>query len=119
MAKLSFSGINGTVTDEAVAADYSQAAIFDKIRVGKKGVYFREGFHTRFLAYDELERVFIRVNQVNARCCCGNTKYDYYRLVFVRNGKEIGEILSEKEKEMDAALACIAQNAPALPVGTK
>ena len=118
MGEKRFAGLNGSVTEEAICTDYENAARYDKLRVGERGVYFRDGLRLRFLAYEELERVFIRVNQVNARCCCGNTKYDYYRIVFVRGGKEIGEVLSEKEKETDDALAAIRQKAPFLAIGT-
>ena len=65
------------------------------------------------LDYTLLERVFIRIQEVNGRMCCGNTVFAYYRLVFVVNGKEIADTISEDEKAMDDALALIKANAPA------
>ena len=49
--------------------------------------------------------------------CCGTANFEYYRLVFVRDGEEIADVMSEKEKEMDAALACIHEMAPAIAIG--
>ena len=93
MSDKKFAGLNGSVDTPAVNADYESARLFDKVRVGKLGLYFRDGFKIRYLDYPSLERVFIRV------------------------GQEIADVMSEKEKEMDAALACIHEMAPALAIG--
>lgn len=117
MAEKKFAGINGTVESPEVTADYEAAQIFDKVRVGKLGTYFRDGFKTRFMDYKLLERVFIRIQEVNGRMCCGNTVFSYFRLVFVVNGKEIADLISENEKAMDDALALIKENAPGVAIG--
>lgn len=117
MAERAFTGLGGPVSSPELRADYDSAEVFDRVRVGRRGVYFREGFRTRCLAYSELERVFIRVQAVNGRLCCGTANFEYYRLVFVRGGREIAEVLSENEKAMDAALAKIAENAPGVAIG--
>ena len=61
--------------------------------------------------------MFIRVQAVNGRLCCGTANFEYYRLVFVRGGQEIANVMSEKGPEMDAALACIHEMAPSLAIG--
>ena len=117
MAEKRFAGLNGVVETAETARDYESAQVFDKVRVGRLGVYFRDGFKTRFLDYPSLERVFIRVQAVNGRMCCGTANFEYYRLVFVRGGEEIADVMSEKEAEMDAALARIHELAPAVAIG--
>jgi len=117
MAEKKFTGINDTVIDALVEADYDEAPQFDKVKVGKLGVYFRDGFKTRYLEYGLLDRVFIRVQQVNGKLCCGNTVLQYFRLVFVKDGKEFIDVISENEQAMDDALALIAVNAPDLKIG--
>ena len=89
-------------------ADYENAEVYDKLRVGGLGVYFRDGLKTRFIPYEYMERAFIRIQATSARMCCGQANFDYYRLVFVHDGKEFANYMSEKEKEMDGALARIA-----------
>lgn len=113
MAEKKFAGINGAVSSPELAADYESARTFDKVKVGKLGVYYRDGFKIRFMDYSLLERVFIRIQEVNGRMCCGNTIFAYYRLVFVAGGREIGDAISENEQAMDEALALIKQLAPA------
>lgn len=117
MAEKKFAGINGTVTGAEVNADYEAATAFDKVKVGKLGVYFRDGFKTRFMDYSLLERVFIRIQEVNGRMCCGNATFAYYRLVFIVNGKEFVDTISENEKAMDDALAKIKESAPNVAIG--
>lgn len=112
MSEKKFVAINGTVSLPEVSADYGAAPRFDHVKVGKLGVYFRDGFKLRFLDYTLLERVFIRVQEVNGRLCCGSTIFTYYRLVFVVDGKELCDVLSENERAMFDALALIKANAP-------
>lgn len=117
MAERQFAGLGGSVDSAEVRQDYGSAKVFDKVRVGRLGVYFRDGFKIRFLDYPSLERVFIRVQAVNGRMCCATASFEYYRLVFVSGGKEIADVMSEKEGAMDEALACIREMAPALAIG--
>ena len=49
MAEKKFAGINGAVVSPEVSADYEAAAVFDKVKVGKLGVYFRDGFKSSFM----------------------------------------------------------------------
>lgn len=117
MAEKKFAGINGAVIDEKVSADYEQATRYDRFRVGELGVYYREGLKLRFLAYELMDRVFIRIQEVNGKLCCGNSVLQYFRLVFVRDGQEYPGVMSENGKEMDEALALVAAKAPHLKVG--
>lgn len=117
MAEKKFATPDGAVQSAELTADYEGARKFDAVRVGKLGVYYRSGLKTVFLAYPTLERAFIRIQEVNGRMCCGSTTFAYYRLVFIRGGKEYAEVMSESEQAMDAALAAIHENAPELPIG--
>ena len=117
MADKKFYSPSGVITDGAVAADFENAASFDKALVGALGVYYRDGFRTKFVPYPSLERAFIRVQEVNGRLCCGRAVFAYFRLVLVVGGKEWGDVMSEDEKAMDDALAAIAQRSPATAIG--
>ena len=108
MAEKKFAGVNGSVDSPEVNADYEAAKVFDKIRVGELGVYFRDGFRVKFIPYEYIDRAFIRVQETRGRMCCGQANFYYYRIVFVHDGKEFADTISEKEKETDEALAEIA-----------
>ena len=108
MAEKKFSSVNGPVEAPEISADYENAKRFDRLRVGEKGVYFRDGLRVRYIPYDYIDRAFIRVQETRGRMCCGQANWYYYRVVFVHDGKEFADCLSEKEKETDDALAEIA-----------
>ena len=108
MAEKKFAGVNGAVETPEVNADYESAKVFDKLRVGELGVFFRDGLKTRFIPYDYMARAFIRVQETRGRMCCGQANWYYYRIVFVHGNKEFADYMSEKEKDMDDALAAIA-----------
>lgn len=117
MAEKKFSGPIGGADPAALAADFETAARFEKLAVGKLAVYYREGFRTRAIPYGKMERAFIRVQEVRGRMCCGQATFAYFRMVFLVDGKEIAEYISENEKAMDQALAKIHELAPDVPIG--
>ena len=117
MSEKKFHSPAGAVTDGAVQADFESAAKYDKAFVGALGVYYRDGFKTKYVPYPALERAFIRIQEVNGRFCCGKAVFAYYRLVLVVDGKEWGDIMSEDEKAMDDALAAIAARSSATVIG--
>ena len=117
MSEKKFHSPAGAVTDGAVQADFDSATKFDKAFVGALGVYYRDGFKTKYVPYPALERAFIRIQEVNGRFCCGKAVFAYYRLVLVVDGKEWGDIMSEDEKAMDDALAAIAARSSTTAIG--
>ena len=117
MAEKRFSGPVEGLDPAALAADYERAERFDKLRVGALAVYYRDGFRVKAVPYAKMQRAFIRVQQVRGRMCCGEAAFFYYRLVFLVDGKEICDNMSENEKAMDAALARLHEMAPEVPVG--
>ena len=117
MSEKKFAGVKGTVDSVEVAEDFAGAQQFDKVKVGKLGVYFKEGFHTKYLSYQDFDRVFIRINEVNGKLCCGKSTFQYFRLVFVRDGKEFTDVISEDEKAMDDALVRIKELCPEMATG--
>ena len=119
MADKTFRTPSGRVESAETTADYNNAEKFEQVKVGNMGVYYRDGFSVRFIPYSSMERVFIRIHEVNGRLCCGSTVFSYFKLVFVCGGKEIADIISENEKVMDAALARIHELAPEIPVGVQ
>ncbi len=117
MGKKHFRAFNKSFELDKLNADYEQAELFDKLRVGKLGVFYRDGFATVFLAYSDFDRVFIRIHEVTGKLCCGKSTFQYFRVVFVREGKEIADLLGEDEKAFDAALECISSRCPDIAVG--
>ena len=117
MADKKIFAVKGAAVPQDASADYEAAQVFDKVRVGRLGVYYRDGFRTKIVPYDYMDRAFIRVQEVRGRMCCGETTFAYFRLVFVHGSKEIADVISENEQAMDDALACIQELAPQVAIG--
>ena len=117
MAEKKFIGPVEGLDPAALANDYEQAPRYDKLRVGRHAVYYRDGFRVKAIPYRRMERAFIRVQQVRGRMCCGEAAFFYFRMVFLVDGKEICDNMSENEKAMDEALEQIRKMAPGLPTG--
>lgn len=117
MAEKKFAGVNGPVESGAVSADFETAQRFGGLKVGRLGVYSRDGFRTRFLAYEETERAFVRVQEVRGHMCCAQAFFAYFRMILVCGGREYCAAMSEDEKLMDSALEAIAANAPGIAIG--
>lgn len=117
MTEKKFSAVDGIVSSLEISADYESAQVFDRVRVGSLGVYFRDGFKIRFIAYSRMERAFLRIQEVNGRLCCGRTTFAYFRLVFVVDGREYADIISEDENAMRSALEQIRLCAPSVAIG--
>ena len=115
----SFASVNGRVADDKVSEDYESAKKFDNLKIGKLGAYYKEGFKTKYIPFDYVDRAFIRIHEVNGKLCCGSTVFQYFRMVFVHDGKEFADSISENEKEMDLALEEIAKNAPGIAIGVE
>ena len=114
---MKFSTPEGRQETPELNADYESAERFERTRVGTLGVYFPSGFGTKFIPYSYLDRAFIRVHEVDGKLCCGKATFYYYRLVFVHDGKEFADVISENEQLTDASLASIAKAAPSVQIG--
>ncbi len=117
MAEKKFSGPIEGLEPPVLSEDWERAERFDKLRLGRLAVYYRDGFRVKAIPYARMERAFIRVQQVRGRMCCGEAAFFYYRLVLLAGGKEYADNMSEDEKAMDAALARLHELAPQVPVG--
>ena len=114
---MKFSTTKGNLESAELTADYENAEIFEKTRIGTLGVYFPSGFRMKFISYDELDQAYIRIHEVNGKLCCGKATFYYYRLVLVANGREYTDIMSENEAIMDQALEAIARNSSKTKIG--
>ena len=107
----------GRMSSPELQADWKNAEVFDKIRVGRIGVYFPSGLSVRHVPYSAADRVFIRIHEVNGKLCCGSAKFYYFRIVFVKDGEEFADYITENEELANAALKLIAERAPEINIG--
>ena len=97
--------------------DFSGAPAFDKLRIGKTGVFFPSGLRMKFLPYDCFDRSYVKVHETKARMCCATAGFEYYRVVFMSGDKCIADYISENKEAMQEALNQLRASAPRITVG--
>lgn len=107
------------IKDAKLNSDYESAPSFEKLRVGKLGVYFPEGLRMHAIPFEDIDRAFIRIHEVNGKMCCGTTVFQYFRMVFKKGDKEFADYICENEEAMDNALKLIGENAPHIAIGVE
>lgn len=110
---------NEPVEDARLSADLAAAQGFDKVRVGKLGVYFVKLLKTTFYPYESITRAFVRIYEGTARLCCGSPGTNYTCLVLELSDGSFAEAYTESEKAMHSALRAIQENAPEVIVGAE
>lgn len=118
MAKNKFYIKGKAVTNDILAADFAAAPAFDRVRVGKLGVFCTSAFRTEFFSYSDIGRAFLRIYEGTAQLCCGALGYNYTSLVLLgTSGEVLREQFTENEAAMRQALAVIGDKAPHISLG--
>lgn len=109
--------ITGKQISAEVEKDYNDAPVFDKLRIGKTGVFFPSGLKMKYIPYDCFERTYVKVHETKARMCCATAGFEYYRIVFVKDDKCIGDYISEDKNAMQCALDKLRNDSRGIKVG--
>lgn len=105
------------VTGEPAGARFDSAERHGRCLIGPGGVAFPQRLSKRFLTWGELSRAFLRVQEVNAKMCCGRASFDMpYLILRTKDGTEFSASFSER-RDADRALDAVKRFAPELPTG--
>ena len=102
------------IRDDEHVEDYKSAPAIGRARFGRLGFYYRDLGVKYFVPYDYIERAFIRISETQPD---DSPPIYYYRLILVRDGKEFANLIFNKEKDADDALARLSECAPDMAVG--
>lgn len=115
LGKIRLHGVDKKViTDEAHADDFKAAPAIGRVRFGKLCFYYRDLGWKYYVPYDYIERAFIRISETQPD---DSPPIYYYRLILVHGDKEFANLIFNKEKEADDALAKLQDCAPNMAVG--
>ena len=115
LGKLRFRGPDKQkIDDEAHVADYQAAEAIGRTKLGKLAFYYRDLGKKYYVPYDYIERAFCRISECQPD---DSPAYYYYRLILVHDGREFANLIFNKEKDADDALARLSELAPEIAVG--
>ncbi len=102
------------ICDDEHAEDYKSAPAIGRVRFGSLCFYYRDLGVKYYVPYNYIERAFIRISETKPD---DSPAIYYYRLILVHAGKEFANLIFNKEKEADDALAKLSECAPDMAVG--
>ena len=102
------------IRDDEHIEDYKCAPAIGRVRFGRLCFYYRDLGVKYYVPYDYIERAFIRISETQPD---DSPPIYYYRLILVHEGKEFANLIFNKEKDADDALARLSECAPGMAVG--
>ena len=105
--------------DETLDAEFASAATYGKIKLGKTAIFWKVTLRWFYLPLNMVQRVYRRVEEVNAKMCCGRANFDIQKLMLVLNDDTTLELyIGEVPREQAARLLQDLKNAhPELKYG--
>ena len=97
--------------------DFGAARDLGKVRLGHLGIYFTRFAKTDYLPYEQVSRIWLRQEEINAQLCCGRAGFDQFYLVAQDKSSQIhqGQLLNLALGKQ--ALAELARLQPDIPQG--
>ncbi len=113
--KLRFRGVDKIyINDQEHIDDYNTAEEIGRVRLGKLCLFYRDLGKKYYVPYDYIDRAFTRISECQPD---DSPAYYYYRLILVHGDKEFANLIFNKEKDADDALARLSECAPSMAVG--
>ena len=86
----------------------------DYLLLTKLCLYYKDLGRKYIVPYDFIDRAFCRISECQPD---DSPAYYYYRMILVHGEKEFANLIFNKEKEADDALARLSECAPDMAIG--
>lgn len=102
---------------DSCKADYAQARELGRVRLGQRALYFSHLTWTGVLPLDQVERAYLRIEDVPVGMGCRRVPMgQHYLMAVLRNG-ETRKAAVNSRQEGDWALEQIQRQAPEIKIG--
>lgn len=88
--------------NEQTDREFEQAGCYGKVRLGEQQIFWKRGFVWYKAQLDDVVRAYRRVEEADARMCCGSMNFDIQKLMLVRKDGTILELLIGDGTDRDA-----------------
>lgn len=69
--------------DPARDAEFAAAEVYSKVKPGEKSIFWKSGFRWYSMPYENVKRIFRRIEVVHGKLCCGGHTFVIEWLVLV------------------------------------
>lgn len=106
-------------TDAALDGQFSAAAPYGKVKLGADTIFWKVGLRWFYLPLKLVRRAYRRVEEVNAKMCCGRANFDIQKLMLVLDGETTLELLIGENQRNEAGrlFAALKEAHPELAYG--
>ena len=102
---------------EELTLEYNSARSIGKLRFGDTRVFFPKFSGVSYLPYAQIAHAWLRVEEVNAKLCCGRANFDQHFLMVKDTDGSVRRAELKDRKQADEALAFIAAHNPSAEIG--
>lgn len=96
--------------DAALDTEFADAAPYGKVKLGKTVIFWKVTLRWFYLPLNLVQRAYRRVEEVNAKMCCGRANFDIQKLMLVLDEETTLELLiSEGQAEPAVKLYKVLQ----------
>lgn len=101
--------------------EFEQAAAYGKVKLGSSLIFWKKGLVWYRVKLEDVERAYRRIEEVNAKMCCGRINLDIQKLMLVKKDQTLLElpIGDGLEKEAKALYEALKEKQPQISYGKK
>lgn len=89
-----------------------------KVNITENGIEAKGLFSQKLIPFDGISNAFLRVEEIEAKVCCGRANFDRIYLVLINHGKE--EILEmETKAQVKHILEILEEKVPNIIIGKR
>lgn len=79
-----------------VTYDFEHAVPYGKAKLGTDYIYWKKMLSWNYVSFDEIVRIYRRVEAVDTKMCCGNVNFDVQKLILeLKDGTSCEIVISE------------------------
>lgn len=90
-----------------------------KIKLYEHNMEYRKGFKWAELSYEEIEKAYLRIEEVNGTLCCGRANFDMYFLMLQLKGGELLKLECTSKESVKEMLEALKQKNDRIEIGYK
>ena len=90
-----------------------------KIKLNEQNLEYRKGFKWIALSYAEIEKAYLRIEEVKGTLCCGRANFDMYFLMLQVKGGELLKLECTSKESVKEMLELLKEKNAMIEIGYK